>query len=100
MNEQLLKKIAAMTPEQLERFKHFVEFFELLGVNEQDLINAVALIKGYPELISKANAIIATQKDLEKRIHIMLNSPKEDVKQLNAVDEFNKESAILNPYAK
>lgn len=90
-----------MTPAQLERYQHFIEFFELLGVSEEDLMNAVALIKGYPELISKANRIILVQKELEKQIERVTRRPTlDEIPSASAVSDFNKESPVLNPYVK
>lgn len=100
MNAETMKKIKNMTLEELAQYKAFIAFFELLGVNEEDLMNAVALIKGYPELISKANTIIATQKALDDKILRVLHKPKDEGAPISALDDFNKEGAMLNPYGK
>ena len=73
-----------------------IAFFDLIGINSEDLANLVNFLKNFPKMIQTLNNIVSDQN----KINEILNSEKkqDDIKVSNPLEEFNKERATINLY--
>lgn len=96
MNNELITKIKNLQNEDLDFYKKLINFFDLLGVNTNDLANLVMFLKNFQKMMDTLNAIVKDQNKINELINKKEN-PEEN-RYSNPLEEFNKQQERMNIY--